>query len=147
MKRIKFEKFYLNWYRLTSVILALPLIVLGSGLFFGFKSPWLILLGFILILFELSRLFWFKNYVKYNSKLIYIRINSALGKTFNFNDITAVNVTSDEMTITSKGDHYRINLHRIDRNDIDDLAEIIVEESGAKYTSEVMDEIFYKKLK
>jgi len=49
------------------------------------------------------------------------------------------------MIITSKGVVHCISLHRIDRNDIDDLADIIIDNSGAEYVSEVMHEQFYKK--
>lgn len=145
MKRIRFEKFSLNWYRVAALILAIAFIVLGSGILANFNSAILVILGFFILLFELSRLFWYKNFVKSNSKGIYIRINSLLGKTYRFDDITHVKVTSEEMTITSKGDKQHINLNRIDRNDIDDLADILIDNSNAEYVSEVMHEQFYKK--
>jgi len=76
LKRIRFEKFSLNWYRVAALILAIAFIVLGVGIFADFNSAILIVLGFGIIIFELSRLFWYKNYVKSNTKGIYIRINS-----------------------------------------------------------------------
>lgn len=145
MKRIRFEKFSLNWYRVAALIFAIVFIVLGSGILANFNSAILIIIGFGIIIFELSRLFWYKNYVKSNTKGVYIRINSSLGKAFNFNDIIKVKVTSQEMIITLKGTVHIISLHRIDRNDIDDLADLLIDNSDAEYVSEVMHEQFYKK--
>ena len=142
MKRIKFENFSLNWYRIGTLFFAFIFIMIGSGLFFSFKSQPLFIIGLLLVIFELSRIFWFKHFVKYNSKGIYIRINSFLGKTFNFKNITQVKVTSKHMKITHNGNVCIIDLNRIDRNDVDDLAEIIIKNSNAQYKSEVMHEKF-----
>lgn len=145
MKRIKFEKFKLNWYRVILLITAAILIITCSGLFEGLKNSFLLVVGILVILFDISRLFWYRNYVKYNDKVIVIRINTLLGKTYTFKSISNVKVTSEYMYITYQNEKNTINLHRIDRNDIDDLADIMVRKSGAEYVSEVMDEQFYKK--
>jgi len=83
--------------------------------------------------------------VKYNSKSVFIRINTFLGKSFKFDDIKKVKVTSSEMIITTNSINHIIDLHKIDRNDIDDMADILIDNSKAEYTSEVMHEKFYKK--
>lgn len=145
MKRIKFEKFKLNWYRVILLITAAILIITCSGLFEGLKNSFLVVVGILVILFDISRLFWYRNYVKYNDKAIVIRINTLLGKTYTFKSISNVKVTSEYMYITYQNEKNTINLHKIDRNDIDDLADILVRKSGAEYVSEVMDEQFYKK--
>lgn len=143
MKRIKFKEFSLNWYRIISLIFAFIFIILGSGLFMDYESIPLVVLGIAVIIFELSRRFWYSNYVKYSSKGILIRINSSRGKKFIFSDITKIRVTTEEMIVKSKGENHIINLDKIDRNDIDDLADIIKDKSNADYTSEVMHEKFH----
>jgi hypothetical protein len=97
------------------------------------------------VLFELSRFFWYKNYVKYSEKSIYIRVNSLWGRKFKFEGISKVHLTSKVLVIAENGMNHDINLYRIDRNDIDDLAEIIVKKSNAEFSSSVMDDQFYTK--
>jgi hypothetical protein len=145
LKRIKFKEFSLNWYSIISLIFAVALIMFGSGIFLDYINFVLVFFGFLIILFYLSRFFWYKNYVKYNSKSVFIRINTFLGKSFKFDDIKKVKVTSSEMIITTNSINHIIDLHKIDRNDIDDMADILIDNSKAEYTSEVMHEKFYKK--
>jgi len=143
--RIKFKEFSLNWYRITSLIFAVVFLIIGSGIFIDYNNIPLVFLGVVIILFDLSRFFWYKNYVKHNSKSILVRINTFFGKSFNFNDIKKVKVTSSEMIITTYSSNHIIDLHKIDRNDIDDLADILIDNSNAEYVNEVMHEKFYKK--
>lgn len=145
MKRIKFEKFKLNWYRVISLVASVIFIIVCSGLFADLKNNFLVFLGVVIILFDLSRLFWYRNYVKYNEKTTVIKINTFFGQTFTFKDISSVRVTSENMFIVHKNQKHNISLLKIDRNDIDDLADILVKKSGAEYISEVMDEQYYKK--
>jgi hypothetical protein len=144
MKRIKFEKIAFNKYSLVLWIFAILLILLGSGLLYNYDSIFLVFIGVLIMVIDLSRFFWFKNSVKYNSKVVYIRLNSLLGKKFTFNTITNVKVTSKQMIITANNTEHVIDLYRIDRNDIDDLADIVVDKSGADYESDVMHEQFYQ---
>ena len=144
MYRITFKEFSLNWYRITSLLFAVVFLIIGSGIFIDYNNIPLVFLGVVIILFDVSRFFWYKNYVKHNSKIILIRINTFLGKSFNFNDIKKVKVTSSEMIITTNDTDHIIDLHKIDRNDIDDLADILIDNSNAEYVNEVMHEKFYK---
>jgi hypothetical protein len=125
------------------LIIAVIFLIGGSGVFFDYNNFALVFLSILIILFDLSRFFWYKNYVRYNSKIILIKINMNWGKTFVFDDIKKVKVTSSEMIITTKSTNYTIDLYKIDRNDIDDLADILVGNSGAKYVNKVMHEKFY----
>ena len=146
MKRIKFEKIKLNKYSIALLVLAAIFIIAGSGLLHSFNSIFLICIGIIIILFYLSKFFWYKNYVTYNDNNIYIRINSHLGKRFNFEPISKVNLTSELLVIKENDACHEIDLHRIDRNDIDDLVKIVVTKSKAEFSSNIMDKQFYSNL-
>ena len=50
-----------------------------------------------------SKLFWFKNTVQWNKKGAVIRINSFMGKSFNFDEIKKTELNEKKLIITKNG--------------------------------------------
>lgn len=146
MKRIKFQRILLNWYSVALVFTSLIFIFWGSGILpINYSSVTLVVFGIILLLFELSKFFWYKNYSILGKNIILIRLNTLFPKIIKHKNVEEVYVNQKVMRITLKSNEaLEFELTRIERNDIDDLADILVENSDAKYTNEVMHESFYK---
>lgn len=106
MKKIHFTNMT-NYYWLAILLLALALIILGTFEMVPLKDPkhysYMRTLGFVLIL-----LFWvkdivFKNYVRWNKKAIYIKLNNWKGKNFKFDKILSWEQTEEELRINNLG--------------------------------------------
>ncbi len=57
-------------------------------------------LGFLLQLIYFSRIFWHKNNVQRNKKRAFIKINSFLEKSLNFNQIETTELNENKLVIT-----------------------------------------------
>lgn len=80
----------------------------------------------------LSKLFWFKNIVQWNAKGIVIRINSFLGKSLRFDEITATEFNERIITLTTtNGRKVLIDLNKIADDDALKLNKIIIENTIA----------------
>ncbi|MDG4946364.1 hypothetical protein NMK71_08055 [Weeksellaceae bacterium KMM 9713] len=106
MKKIHFTNMT-NYYWLAILVLALALIILATFEMIPLENPkyyiYMRAFGFILIM-----LFWvkdivFKNYVRWNNKAIYIRLNNWKGKNFKFDKILSWEQTDEELRINNLG--------------------------------------------
>ena len=83
--------------------------------------------GFAMQTIYYSRMFWFRNYFQWKKKGATIRINSFLGKSLNFEEITSA-VLNDKILKISKssGDELAFDLNHIADEDVQKLHRIIV---------------------
>ncbi len=71
-------------------------------------------------------MFVYKNYVQWNKKGIYIKVNRFLGTNLSFEDIAKIDYKNDTILIKkNNGKEILINLHNIHPNDTLNLFEII----------------------
>ncbi|REH46349.1 hypothetical protein C7448_10819 [Tenacibaculum gallaicum] len=113
-----------NINRLTVLSFALLLIVLG---FFTFltteNSKWssglLALLNFSLAIY-FSKVFWYKNYVRYNKLGMLIKIQSFTGKQINFSELAKVELTENSLIIYKRRikEPLSFNIASIEKGDV-----------------------------
>ena len=73
-----------------------------------------------------SRMFWFKNYVQYNKKGIFIRIKTFFGKSILFDNVERTELENQVLTIyKNDGTRYDFNLEEIEENDSRKLFDVI----------------------
>ena len=129
MKKIHFNDMT-NYYWLSLLILALALIILATFEMIPLENPkyysYMRALGFVLIL-----LFWvkdivFKNYVRWNKKAIYIRLNNWKGKNFKFEQILSWEQTKEELRIKNlAGNSIAFDLKDFRKQDQEKLHDIL----------------------
>lgn len=143
MKRIKFKTTKIGKLQIALLLIAILFIAFGGGVYIGFSSGLLVFVGSFILLFEFSRLFWYKTFVRHTNVWIIIRLNSFLPSLIKLKNIKKVYVNNTKLKITLKsGKVISFTLGWIERNDVDDLADILVENSGALYVNEGMHEDF-----
>lgn len=135
MKRIHFDNMK-NWIWISTLILALIFILIGSFEVFEFENPktnnWISAVGFLLQLIYFTRIFWYKNYFQWNKKGAYIRINSFVGKTLKFDEIKTTELNEKKLTITKdNGKKVTFDLNDIAESDIQKLNEVVVKNTIA----------------
>jgi hypothetical protein len=113
------------------MLLSTVFILIGGFELFEFKHPkvhkTLFVTGFAMQTVYYSRMFWFRNYFQWNKKGANIRINSFLGKSLNFEEISTVELTDKMLKITkSSGNKLAFDLNHIADEDVQKLHQIIV---------------------
>lgn len=129
MKRIHFDNMK-SWFWITILILSLIFILTGTFELFDFENPKLnkriSAIGFLLQVLFYSRMFWYKNYVQWNSRGILIRIKSFLGKNIKFKEIISSELTNKKLILkTVYGNKIEFDLSEIVESDSKKLYEII----------------------
>jgi hypothetical protein len=117
------------------MLLSTVFILIGGFELFEFKHPkvhkTLFVTGFALQTVYYSKLFWYKNCFQWNKKGANIRINSFLGKSLNFEEISSAALTDKILKITkSSGEELVFDLNCIVDQDVQKLHEIIVKLIG-----------------
>ena len=130
MKRIHFDNMK-NRVWLGILILSLILIVFGTFEIIEIKNTkvnkLITVFGFLLQIVYYSKTFWYKNYMQWNKKATYIRINSWAGKTLSFDNIKKTELNENQLTITKQnGKKVTFDLDDIKETDSQKLNEIIV---------------------
>ncbi|CAM4087601.1 hypothetical protein [Flavobacterium weaverense] len=91
MKRIKFDNLQYNWFFISLILLSLFCIMFGLFEINEFQNPkinkGISAIGYVSQVVFFSRMFWFKNYVQYNKKGIFIRIKTFFGKSISFGNV------------------------------------------------------------
>ena len=91
MKRIKFDNLQYNWFFISLMVLSLICIILGTFEIIEFENQkinkGIRAFGFFSQFLFYSRMFFYKNYVQWNKRGLFLRINSFWGKTISFEDI------------------------------------------------------------
>lgn len=122
MKKIHFD--HIGGNRKWLLLSASSLIIIFVGLFelIDFSvdavNQWLIITGIGIQIVFLSKLFWHRNVVQWNSKGVVIRIKSFLGKSFKFSDIESTYLTNKKLSITLKnGKQFQFDLNEFSDSD------------------------------
>ena len=126
-----------NWIWITVLILSLIFIISGTFELFHFENPKLnrrvSAVGFFLQIIYFSRMFWYKNYVKWNKKGAVIRINSFSATSLSFDRIKKTELNDNTLTITkTNGNRVTFDLREIAESYTHKLNEIIVKHTIAK---------------
>jgi len=114
------------------VILGIICFFIGSiDVFSESNSVWnkrLFALGFLLQSIFFIRMFLGKYYMGWNKAGATIRVDSLLGKSFNFKDVKSTNISNDILHIEKRdGTKITIDLSKINSEDVEKLTEIIQE--------------------
>ena len=116
------------------LIISLIFIIIGTFEIFEFQNPKtnkiITVTGFLLQVIFYSRFLYHKHYFQWNKKGTYIRINSWVGKSINFNKIKSTELNDQYLVITKKnGSKVNIDLTNIEKSDAQKLNKIIVSNS------------------
>ena len=119
MKRIKFDNLQYNWFFISLVLLSLICIIFGFFEIIQFQNPkinkGISAIGHVSQVVFFSRMFWFKNYVQYNKKGIFIRIKTFFGKSISFDNVERTELENQALTIyKNDGTRYDFNLEEIE---------------------------------
>lgn len=130
MKRIKFDNLQSNWFFISLMVLSITCLLIGSFELITFENPIvnkrIAAIGFASQAVFFSRTFWYKNYLQWNKKGMFIRINSFSGKSIAFETIESTTLENNLLTIFKKdGKSFNFNLSAIDENDSKKLYDLI----------------------
>lgn len=130
MKRIKFDNLSKNWKLKLLVICSIIFLFLGIFEISVFNDSSLnksfIKIGFLFQVLFFGRMFVYKNYVQWNNKGIYIKVNQFFGTNLNFDDIKSISYQDNSILIKKYNNkEIVINLSNIESNDTFNLFEII----------------------
>ena len=119
MKRIKFDNLQYNWFFISLILLSLFCIIFGLFEIIEFQNPkinkGISAIGYVSQAVFFSRMFWFKNYVQYNKKGIFIRIKTFFGKSISFDNVERTELENQALTIyKNDGTRYDFNLEEIE---------------------------------
>ena len=94
MKRIKFDNLSKNWRLKLLVICSIVFLFLGifeiSVFNDSFFNESFIKIGFLFQVLFFGRMFVYKNYVQWNKKGIYVKVNRFIGINFSFEEIKSI---------------------------------------------------------
>lgn len=130
MKRIKFDNLSKDWKLRLLIIFSIIFLFIGIFEIPIFNNSrfneLLIKIGFLFQVLFFGRMFVYKNYVQWNKKGIYIKVNRFLGINLSFEEIAKIDYQNDTILIKkNNGKETLINLHNIHPNDTLNLFEII----------------------
>ncbi|MEL6559406.1 MAG: hypothetical protein AAFQ94_14540 [Bacteroidota bacterium] len=131
MKKIHFDRLNGNWKFLLIIILSLLCIAFSFFKPIEFKNEemyeWVSTTGFLLQVVFWLKMFWYRNYVNWNTKGINIRINSVLGKSLAFDRIKSIEIADKRITITKKDEEILLlNLVEFKDDDVERLYTILM---------------------
>lgn len=101
MKRIHFDH-NVDWQMLILIFLAIFIYVLAYNNWLGLEQEqanFFLTLGGLLNVVGLSKIFWYKYYVRWNSKSIMLRLDSFFGHTLSFSSIKAFEFKDSQLVI------------------------------------------------
>ena len=130
MKRIKFDNLQYNCFFISLVLISLFCIIFGLFEIIQFQNPkinkGISAIGYVSQAVFFSRMFWFKNYVQYNKKGIFIRIKTFFGKSISFDNVERTELENQVLTIyKNDGTRYDFSMKNIDENDSQRLNDLI----------------------
>lgn len=134
-KRIHFDH-KLDWKILVILLLATGLYAIAYYFKTGEvgSSKFLFVMGGALNAVALSKIFWYKYYVQWNSKSIILRFNSFSGHSILFSNIKNFEFTDSELTISILKSNKKITLptEEIAKEDLQTLQSIFLKNTGPK---------------
>jgi len=133
MKRIHFEKVN-NWKNIVLVSLAMICILVGlwdiSSNVGNIWNSRISGLGYLLMVILLAKMFVRKYYVGWNQLGITIKVNSILGSSFKFSEISRTELQDGLLRIVKKdGKRLEYDLSGVENTDIEKLHQLLIEHS------------------
>lgn len=135
MKRIKFDNLSKDWKLRLLIIFSIIFLFIGIFEIPIFNNSrfneLLIKIGFLFQVLFFGRMFVFKNYVQWNKKGIYIKVNRFLGINLNYEDIKSLDYQYDAIIVKKNNSkEVSIDLTGIDTSDALKLLEIMKKNSA-----------------
>lgn len=135
MKRIKFDNLSKDWKLRLLIIFSIIFLFIGIFEIPIFNNSryneLLIKIGFLFQVLFFGRMFVFKNYVQWNKKGIYIKVNRFLGINLNYEDIKSLDYQYDAIIVKKNNSkEVSIDLKGIDASDALKLFEILKKNSA-----------------
>ena len=130
MKRIKFDNLSKDWKFRLLIIFSIIFLFIGIFEIPIFNNSrfneLLIKIGFLFQVLFFGRMFVYKNYVQWNKKGIYVKVNCFIGINFSFEEIKSIDY-GDNLILIKKHNNKEIviNLSNIQSIDSLNLFEII----------------------
>ena len=129
MKKIHFNDMT-NYYWLSLLILALALIILATFEMVPLENPkhynYLRVMGFVFISIFFVKDIVFKNYVRWNRKFIFIRLNSWKSQNIKFKQILSWEQYDEKLNInTLGGKNFQFDLKAFRKQDQEKLGNIL----------------------
>jgi len=131
MKRLHFD--HLSGNRIWIILFAVFLILVVPGTFgwIVFISPafnqWLFIAGMMILIVFMTKLFWHRNVVQWNSKGVVIRMNPFFGKSQRFSDIESTQMIDQFLTVTTRsGKELQLDLSEFPESDSKKLNGILM---------------------
>ncbi len=114
MKRIKFDNLSKNWRLKLLVICSIVFLFLGifeiSVFNDSFFNESFIKIGFLFQVLFFGRMFVYKNYVQWNKKGIYVKVNRFIGINFSFEEIKSIDY-GDNLILIKKHNNKEIHYY------------------------------------
>ncbi|MBZ9627393.1 hypothetical protein LB450_04690 [Psychroflexus sp. CAK1W] len=134
MKDIHFGNLYARRYFMP-VLLGLTIFLILYLIFedTGHAKFFNLILNFVALIL-LSRMFWYKAHVQYNTSRISIKIISRSHINIKYDDITHIDYAETKLIIKENTKTHTINLEGVNPKDIQRLVSLMVERSDAFYT-------------
>ena len=135
MKRIKFDNLSKDWKLRLLIIFSIIFLFIGIFEIPIFNNSrfneLLIKIGFLFQVLFFGRMFVYKNYVQWNKKGIYIKVNRFLGINLNYEDIKSLDYQYDAIIVKKNNSkEVSIDLKGIDASDALKLFEILKKNSA-----------------
>ena len=129
MNRIHFDQ-KVDWPLLTILLIPIGFYFVASYGLFGLDKSWsrfFLTIAGVLNVVGLSKTFWYKYYVRWNSKVITIKFNSFSGRFIRFADIKYFKLSESELVISkhSSGKKIVIPTSGIAEEDLQTLENIL----------------------
>ena len=130
MKRIRFDH-RVDWLMLALILVAIGLYAISLNDWLGLEQGqakfFLTLAGFLNVI-ALSKIFWYKYYVRWNNKTIMLRLDSLFGHTLRFDNIKDFEFTGSKLIISKHKSRKKIVIptSEIAKEDLQRLESILI---------------------
>lgn len=134
MKNIHFDNLYARGYYIP-VLLGLMIFLILHLIFEDTEHAkfFNLILNFVALIL-LSRMFWYKAHVQYNTSRISIKINSKSHINIKYDDITHIDYAEKKLIIKENTKTHTIDLEDIHPKDVQNLISLMIERSDAFHT-------------
>lgn len=128
--KVYFE--YSNWTEYLCLIIGTFLIILGILKDGSIAFYSIAFFGILILIIDLSKIFWFKNYVKYNKTRVYIKIKRWIGFTIRYDEVSSIKNFKYFFVITkNNGDHIMFSTRQMHYSDVKKINELLLEKINA----------------
>lgn len=122
MQSVYFYNVRKDFIGLFIVCASIVCILVGGFKISGINYNIVSAIGHLLLGLNFSRIFWYKNIIQYNNIGGVIRINSLLGKSFKFKNISGIGLEDNKLIISNYNNKKVIvNLSGVSKNDIENI--------------------------